>query len=234
MKSKTVRAVSAVVGLVLSMFSAKPASAQWSASTYGVAEVDTDQTLLLLAGLTAGPAGKGIQPRVGVQGYHLGYDAGTTRTNVMTIKPYVGLSNTFDDGSVSASIGYAFANKDVATPAAVSDQGNGVVAAGGWETWGTKTPLALQVLGSYNFGTSSLWTRGRATGKVREGGTGSTRFGGEVAFLNGDNYRILQPGAVLEFHSGSRVFGLGAGMKFFQGGDNSVYFKVEGSLPLAR
>jgi hypothetical protein len=235
MNSKTMRVIGVAVGL-MGMLLARPAAAQWSASTYGVAEFDTDQTLLLLAGLSAGPHGVGIQPRIGVQAYHLGYDAGSPgRTSVFTVKPFVGISNALDDGAVTASVGYAFANKDVANPtAAAADQGDGVVLSGGWESYGSKTPLALQLLGSYNFGTSSLWTRGRATGKISERSSGSTRLGGEVAFLNGDNYTIVQPGAVLEFHSGSRVLGLGAGMKFFKGGDSNVYFKVEGSTPLGK
>ena len=232
---RTIRAAIAALVLV-STIGAMPASAQWGGSMYGVAEVDTDQTLLLLAGISAGPRGPGLHPRIGVQGYNLSYDAGTERTNVFTVKPFVGLANNFEDGSVTASIGYAFSNRDADfVPAAVSDRGEGVVVAGGWETYGNTMPLAWQALASYNFGSESLWARGRATGRLREGDGASTRLGAELAFLNGDNYQILQPGAVLEFKrpSGSN-FALGAGVKLFEGGENAIYFKLEGGLPFGR
>jgi hypothetical protein len=215
------------------------AAQRWSSTAYGVAEYGTDETTLLLAGISAGPGGLGVHPRFGVQAYYLTFNP-NNRVNVVTVKPFVGLTNVYPGGSVSGSIGYAFTNKDSnfpAVPVSSSESGEGVVLSGGWDHWGPDAhALAYQALGSYNFGSSSLWTRGRITAplSVRSGG-GATRLGGEVAFLHGDTYRAWQPGAVLEFHdSKNRILGLGAGAKLIQGNDTEAYFKVEGVLPISR
>jgi len=212
-------------------------SAQWSATAIGVAEYDTDETLLLLAGVSAGPGGMGWSPRIGVQGYHLGFDAGASRTNVVVVRPYVGMRNGFTGGSASISLGYAFSNRDTDAPAIVADRGDGVVLSGGWDYWGTGGPFGYQLLGSYNFGTESIWTRARGTTRIQQRANGQTRLGAEVAYLSdNDNFSGFQPGAVLELHgSNGVIIGLGAGVKIFEGNDNNpVYFKLEGVLPLGR
>lgn len=226
-----------VVGAVaLAVVTPRATSAQWSATAIGVAEVDTESSLLLLAGVSAGPGGRGLHPRIGVQGYTLYYDAGT-RINVTAVRPYVGLLNVTPSYSVGVNAGYAFSNRDaIGSPVILSDRGDGFVLSGGWDYWGTGGPMAYQALAAHNFGSESTWLRGRGTRRIRgaESG-GQTRFGAEVAYLNGRGYSGLQPGAIVEFHSPrGRILGLGAGMKFFEGGGDAVYFKVEGLLPLAR
>lgn len=239
---KLTRGVTMAIALLTWMTPLSTAAGQWSSSVFGVAEIDTDETLLLLAGLSAGPGGRGLSPRIGVQTYHLSTDAGTSRSSAFVVKPWVGLVNAYEDGSVSGSIGYAFSNRDNPTTipgtqrgAAVGDQGDGVVVAGGWETYGNTSALATQLLASYNFGSSAVWTRGRATGRLSESEGGSTRLGAELAYLDGDDYRIIQPGAIMEFKRASGAsFSVGAGVKLFQAGDKPVYFKVEAGLPLGR
>jgi hypothetical protein len=226
-------ALSAVI-----MAAAAPAQAQWRATAIGVAEYDTKETLLLLAGLSASPGGQSVRPIIGVQGYHLGYDAGTAgRTNVFTIKPYVGLGNNYGSGDMYGTVGYSISNKDAAaaTPSS-NDVSEGVVLSGGWDHWGSGTPWGHQVLGSYNFGSEAFWGRGRATRRLSSGGPAQRRLGAEVAFLSGEGYSAWQPGAVLELHNGrGGILGLGAGMKFFgNNGGNAVYFKVEGVVPVVR
>src|SRR5881392_2147475 len=221
MTSKTARSAMGVCVLCLAGMSPSRVAAQkWTAGTYGVAEYDTKKTLLLLAGISGGPAGLGVKPRIGVQAYELGFDNGPGgRTNAFVVKPYVGLTNNYSGGAVSGSVGYAFSNRNekiAGGPAITSDNGKGVVVSGGLDYWGTGGPAGYQVLGSYNFGSSSLWARGRAT----------TRLGQSS---NGTNFTAVQPGALLQFYSPSgSILGFGAGMKFFQGGTNAVYFKVEG------
>lgn len=235
MISKTKGVFAVVAGLALA--SAAPAAAQWHATAIGVAEYDTKETLLLLAGLSASPGGRGVSPIIGVQGYHLGLDGGTAgRTNVFVVKPYAGLSSNYGAGSVYGTLGYAFSNKDVPVPTtSTNDIGDGVVIAGGWDHWGTGGPWGHQLLGSYNFDSEAFWGRGRVTRQIASSGQAQKRFGGEVAFLSGAGYSAWQPGAVFEMHNGrGGILGLGAGMKFFEGGDNAVYFKVEGVLPVAR
>jgi hypothetical protein len=233
---KTSRAFLLAAILLASVFKPGVASAQWAASMFGVAEYDTESTLLLLAGLSAGPRGTGLAPRIGVQGYHLGFDATPSRVNVVVVRPWVGLRNGYEGGSVSGSIGYAFSNREeqFTQGAFVPDRGDGVVLTGGWDHWGTGGPLGYQLLGSYNFGTESIWTRGQVTTRVRALNPGQVRVGAEVAYLAGENYSGVQPGAIVQFHTGGgRIFGLGAGLKYFEDSD-AVYFKVEFGLPLAR
>jgi hypothetical protein len=224
-------------GFILTVGSAAPAWAQWGASTYGVAEYDTKSTLLLLAGLRASSGGPGIGPVLGVQAYHLSYDNGGTaggRTTVLSVKPYVGLHNNFTGGSVSGTVGYAFADKDIPASTVATDVGKGVVLAGGLDYWGTGGPLAYQALGSYNFGSEFLWARGRVTTRMSQSNDGTSRVGAEVAFLKGENFDAIQPGGVFEWRKPNGLgFGIGAGVKILDG-STPVYFKVEGSLPLTR
>jgi len=237
MKRTTGRTAVAVVGLMFSTFSARPMLAQWHATGIGVAEYDTKQTLLLLAGLSGSPGGKGVVPTIGAQGYYLTFTSNAVRTNVVTIQPHVGLADNYDGGSVGASIGYSFANKEVrAVSTATGNQGSGTVLSGSWDHWGTGGPMGHQVLGSYNFGSKSLWTRGRITRNMTPGGPSQRRVGVELAYLEGKDYSAYQPGGVLEFHDPKgNILGLGAGMKFFgKGAGSAVYFKAEGVVPLFR
>src|SRR5687768_15641414 len=95
---------------------AVPAQAQWRATAIGVAEVDTESALFLLGGISASPGGsRSLSPMVGVQAYHVGFDNGSSRTNVFTAKPYVGLTSGYGSGSVYGTVGYAFSNRDEGT-----------------------------------------------------------------------------------------------------------------------
>ncbi|MEX2177913.1 MAG: hypothetical protein WD801_04325 [Gemmatimonadaceae bacterium] len=237
MKSKKAWAGLAVVALFGIGSPMASANAQMSTTAIAVAEYDTDETMLLLAGVSTGPSGMGWSPRFGVQAYHLGYDVGTSRTTVMVVRPYAGMRNNFTGGSASINLGYAFSNKDTEAPAIVADPGSGVVLSGGWDHWGTGGPLGYQLLGAYNFGTESIWTRARGTTRVQQrAGRAQTRLGAEVAYLSdNDGFSAFQPGAILELHGGNGgILGLGAGMKLYEGGSNAVYFKIEGVLPLSR
>ena len=151
-------------------------------------------------------------------------------------KPYACLGNNYGSGTVYGTVGYAISNKDtpIATPS-TNDIGDGVVVAGGWDHWGSGGPWGHQVLGSYNFDSEAFWGRGRLTRRLSMTGAAQKRFGGEVAFLSGDGYSAVQPGVIYEMHNGrGSILGLGAGMKFFEGAGNAVYFKIEGVLPVAR
>lgn len=235
MERKAIRALLCAV-TALSLSAGTAGAQRWGATAYGVAEYGTDEVALLLGGITAGPGGLGVHPRIGVQAYWLTFNP-TNRTNIFVVKPSVGLINVSHDGSIGGSVGYAFSSKDIAVPVSSAESGQGVVVSGDAEYWGPNAhSLAYQALGSYNFGSSSLWTRGRVTAplSVRANGA-ATRIGGEVAFLHGDNYRAWQPGVVLEFHNArNQILGLGAGAKLIQGGDTEGYVKIEGVLPLGR
>lgn len=209
------------------------AAAQWNSTAIGVAEFDTQETLLLLAGVSASPGGLGVAPLIGVQGSYLGFDGGADRVDVFTVRPYAGLRSGYQGGSVYGTLGYAFSNRAEDVGPVAADRGSGVVVSGGLDHWGTGGPLGFQLLGSYNFGSEAYWTRGRVTTRVNP--TGRVRVGGELALLGGDSYEAWQPGAVLEWHGGGgRILGLGAGMKMFDDADDAFYFRVEGVLPLSR
>lgn len=239
MTSKTIRATISGALVLGTLFAATPAGAQISATAIGVAEYDTEGTLLVLGGVSAGPGGRGWKPRIGVQAHHLSYDGGPGDVSVVGVRPYVGMRNLFDGGSLGVNVGYAFSNKDVDfAPAFVTDRGDGVTLSGSLDYWGRgDTRLAYQALAAYNFGTEGFWGRGRATTRLGQmrANDAQTRLGAEVAFLAGEGYSGVQPGGVMEFHTGGgRIFGLGAGMKFFEGGGDAVYFKGEITLPLSR
>lgn len=239
MMRKTGRA--AMLGALIfgSLVPAASAHAQLSATAIGVAEYDTEGTVLLLGGVSAGPGGRGWKPRVGVQAYSLNFDGGTSDVSVFSVRPYVGMRNLFEGGSFGVNLGYAFANKDVdPTPVFVTESSDGVVLSGGLDYWGTNASrFGYQALAAYNFGSEGFWGRGRATTRLGQmrANNAQTRLGAEVAFMAGEGYHGFQPGGVVEFHTGGgRIFGLGAGMKFFQGGSDAVYFKGEMTLPLSR
>lgn len=225
-----------IAGAALVVALAPAAQAQWNATAYGTAEIDTKSTLLLLAGVSASPGGPGLAPLLSLQAYHLGYDVGNERRTSFTIRPAAGLRNGYEGGSMFATVGYAFSSRnDDEAVAAAADRGDGVVLSAGVDHWGTGGRLGWQALGSYNFGSESYWTRGRVTTRVGEASPTAMRVGAEVALLGGNNYTVWQPGGVVEWRMPSGVgVGLGAGAKLFEGGESAAYFKIEASLPLSR
>jgi hypothetical protein len=225
---------------VAAMLIAGTAQAQssWNATGIGVAEYDTDGAFFLLAGVSASPGGRGVSPILGVQGSQVSFDNGPSRTNVFAVKPYVGLTNRYGSGSVYGTVGYAFSNREEGTrvlSTVTNDVGTGVVVSGGWDHWGSGGPWGHQLLGSYNFDSENFWGRGRMTRRISASGPSQRRLGAELALSAGDNYTAWQPGAILELHNGrGGILGLGAGLKLPDGGDNAVYFKIEGVLPIVR
>jgi hypothetical protein len=232
----TVITASIAAGLMLC---AAPAGAQWVATAVGVAEYDTNETLLLLGGVSVSPwGGPGVAPVFGVQAYHLSFEGTQGRTNVFSVRPSAGLRYGFTGGAAQARIGYAFTSRDTPVPVAggVGDRRRGVVLSGQVDWWGTGGPLAAQAIASYNFGSNALWTRGRLTTRIAPAGpAGQLRLGGEVAYLNDDTFTMVQPGAVLEWHTGrGPIVAFGVGRKLNDPGDDATYFKTEVVLPLRR
>ena len=236
MNGKTRRWGAFATSVVLCLGAAQAAAAQWTAVSYGVAEYDTKQTLLLLAGVSATPKGMGFQPVLSLQAYALGYDVGSSRTNVFSVRPAAGLGYNYNGGAFSGTVGYAFSNNKTTTgPVVATERGQGVDVAGEWDHWGTGGPMGYQALGSYNFGSSSFWGRGRVTTRLSQHGAEQTRAGVEAAYLSGPGYSAWQPGGVFEWHAaGGQILGLAAGLKFPNTGGNAVFFRVEGLLPLLR
>ena len=236
----------AVMAIALAVAN-EPARAQWGVTGFGVAEYDTNETVLLLAGVSMGPGGPGWSPRVGLQGYYLTYDRGAAgNADVWAFRPSVGLSRGFDGGALGLSVGYAFVSDDaddgdpVPPNTIVEDTDDGVVVSGQLNYWGTGGPVGAQLLASYNIGGESLWTRGRVTTRVASlSNDGQVRLGGEVAYMTSGSFSAVQPGGVLEWHRGNGlILGLGAGVKLIDQEnveeDDPFYIKAEVVLPLRR
>lgn len=239
MKRKPMRVV-VVASFALALVAiGRPAGAQWGVSGVGVAEYDTEQTMLLLAGVSATPGGAGWRPLVGLQTYYLTYKVPGDTRNVTSVRPYAGLQNNFPGGSLSFTAGYAFVSGESTAPplgTAVADNQDGVVLSTALDYWGTGGPLGYQVLASYGFGGESLWTRGRVTSRVRSlDGGGQVRVGGEVAYATAGDFNLIQPGLVAEWHNGTGfILGFGVGQKFVKDGDDATFFRVETVVPLLR
>lgn len=218
----------------------RPASAQWSATAVGVTEYDTEETLLLLAGVSASPRGHVWAPLVGVQAYHLTYKLPAETKTVLSVRPYLGVRKSITGGAFSLTAGYAFVSDDDAPGplgTAVADSRDGAVLSSGFDYWGTGGPLGYQVLASYNFGGESFWGRGRVTTRIAglQSGGRQVRVGGELAYATSGNFNMFQPGLVAEWHTGSGVIvGAGVGRKIAKDADDATFFRVEAVLPLVR
>ncbi|HEX6693202.1 MAG TPA: hypothetical protein VF035_00725 [Longimicrobiales bacterium] len=232
--------VKLTVAVVSMTVSVSHASAQWGVTALGVGEWDTNETLVLLAGLSAGPGGSGLSPLVGAQASWVRFETGDADVSVRTIRPYGGARYGFGSGSAYGTLGYAFQSRseDIEGPIGVigsaGDTDDGAVVSGGVEYWGTGGPLGAQALASYNLGGESLWTRGRVTTRVSSlSSGGQVRLGGEVAYLTGDGYSIVQPGGVVAWHRSTNglILSAGAGVKIPDEGDNATYVKAEVVLP---
>ena len=237
LKSKRVALLGSFVFSLIAF--AQPAAAQWNVTGVGVAEYDTEETLLLLAGLSAGPGGAGWSPLLGVQTYYLTYKVPTETKSVFSVRPYAGLRNNFPGGSMAFTAGYAFVSDDDSPGplgTGVTDSRDGVVVSGALDHWGTGGPLGYQLLASYNFGGVSFWGRGRVTTRVSQLASGGQfRVGGEVAYANSGDFSMTQPGLVAEWHNGTGfILGFGVGRMIIADADDATFFRIETVLPLSR
>lgn len=218
---------------------AQPAAAQWNVTGVGVAEYDTEETLLLLAGVSANPGGEGWSPLIGVQTYYLTYKLPAETQSVFSVRPYAGLQNNYPGGALSFTAGYAFVSGDEGTSpigAAVTDNQDGFVLSSALDHWGTGGPVGYQLLASYNFGGESFWGRGRVTTRVSQlASGGQVRVGGEIAYANAGDFSMTQPGLVAEWHNGRGfILGFGVGRKIIADADDATFFRLETVLPLSR
>ena len=211
------------------------ASTSDAQAVFGAAEFDDENTSFFLLGATL-PIGGGLgwHPYVGVSAYHLRFEGlGTTNRNVVV--PYLGLTKTMSDGSFGGSVGYAFADEDAPVAFVGAESGDGLVTQVHWNHWGSGRH-ALQLLGSFNFGTEFFWTRGRASKPLTA--TSPLWVGGEVALMGGESVTLMQVGPTIEYRFNPQFrLGGSAGFKpVLSGGSGSaVYGRVEFLwLPRAR
>jgi hypothetical protein len=204
-----------------------------SLTVYGTAGVDGAHTHIELVGATARWGDLGLHPEVGLQGYHLGFDAGADNASVWAVTPSAGASYRTPVGQVGARVGYSFQSDDNLGVPVIEGEGggSGVVASAQGNYWGPGPEL--QGIASYNFGSDYLWTNaqalvpvlpmppGRLSAGVEAGWQGQTTSGGSNA---------IQVGPVLKFSTGHNLsFSAGGGLKHFGGSstrDDTWYLRV--------
>ena len=181
----------------------------------------------------------------GVQASWLQYPTvGDETREIITVLPSVGVRRGFDGGSFQFRVGYAFrdANDDddgdvIGVPVVAADVGgDGVTNSAQVDYWGNGN-LNAQLIGSYNYGSESLWSRARLTQRLFSfSGDGHIRAGGEAAFLSGEGYDAWQVGGVVGFHpGGGTIINAGIGRKLASGaGKDATYFRAEIVLTPAR
>src|SRR5687767_874426 len=153
--------------LTAALLTAKPAQAQIGFTIFGAGEFDTDDVTFALAGVGVGLNRLGWGPVANVQAFWLEYPLAEDgpKDQITGITPSAGIRNLWEGGFLEARVGYTFANRDsddvIGAPGApVADTEDGVNTTVHLEQWGTGR-LSAQLIGTYNFGAETLWTRGR-------------------------------------------------------------------------
>ncbi len=235
MKRTTVdlaRRAMALVAVVGGVAAAGSLNAQ-DLTVYGTAGVDGNSTNIQLVGGTMRIGGLGLAPEVGLQGYRLGYDAGTENHTVWAITPSAGASFRMPMGQVGARVGYSFQSDDNGGAPVLEGAGGGsgaVIQAQG-NYWGPGPEL--QGIVSYNFGPEYIWTQAQATVPVLPLPPGRLNAGAEVVWegrTSGGGGHAFEVGPVVKFSSGHNwSVNAGAGGKFYSGDttrDNTWYAHV--------
>ena len=212
-------------------FGARPASAQLGWTVYGTGEFDTQEVIYALAGVALSPSRLGFVPVFDLQGWYLQYPAGNNENQrVLGVTPSIGLARNYNGGMMAFRVGYALTDGDVVNlpPGITADVGgDGVTNTVHLEHWGSGR-LGLQGIGSYNYGSETLWARARATHRVMGyGSDGQIRVGAEVAYLDTPTLQSIQPGILVGFQpSIGTTINLGVGLKL-NDVQNATYFKAE-------
>jgi hypothetical protein len=203
-------------------------------TVYGTAGLDGNHTNIELVGGTARFGGLGLAPEVGVQGYHLGYDVGTTgNRDTWAVVPSAGVSYRLPVGQVGARVGYSFQSNDSGGVPVLEGVGggSGVVLDAQGNYWGPGPEL--QGIVSYNFGPDYLWTQASATVPVLPMPPGRLSVGAEVVgegVTSGGSGSAFSVGPLVKWSSGHNwSVSAGAGGKFYSGSalrDNTWYAHV--------
>ncbi|HEY0673229.1 MAG TPA: hypothetical protein VGD27_13205 [Longimicrobiales bacterium] len=236
MANPHVRVALAIAALLIATH-ARPASAQLNWTVVGVGEIDTEDVVLVLAGVSVSPARPGWSPVAGVQASWLQYPIGNGEDRqIIGLLPSIGIRNGFDGGAFQFRVGYAFrdaSDEDVVVigvPPVTADVGDdGFTNSAQLDYWGSGS-LNAQLIGSYNYGSEALWSRARLTQRLADfSGDGHIRAGGEAAYLTGEGYNAWQVGGVVGFHTGGgTIINAGVGRKLASGdGGDATYFRAE-------
>ena len=227
-----VRRCASWLAVVAGMGAAGTLPAQ-SLTVYGSAGVDGAHTSIELLGATARWGDLGLHPEVGLQGYHVGYDAGASDGSIWAVTPSVGASYRSPVGQVGARVGYSFQSNDVVSANVLEGEGggSGVVVTGQGNYWGPGPEL--QGIASYNFGAEYAWTSAQAVVPVLPMPPGRLSAGAEVIWqgqTSSGGSNAIQLGPVLKFSTGHNFSITGSGgWKHFGGAsthDDTWYARV--------
>jgi hypothetical protein len=228
---------------------ARSADAQWTSlhpTFYGSAEADSRHSQIYLLGLYVGVGGLGWSPYFNVNGaslhYRLNSSVASSDQTLNAVAPTIGLAYASRTGGVSFGGGYAWVdNENPGAPGAELGGANGVTASMGAYHSGTgRRPLRTQFLSNYNFGSSYLWARGRASVPFRKSRRHPTRIGAEVVGQgggkDGSKSNTFQVGPTLEYQWTQQFRTTGAAGYKSVGGpivpsrESAAYFKLEFSF----
>ncbi|HYH83201.1 MAG TPA: hypothetical protein VEX86_25620 [Longimicrobium sp.] len=222
----------AALGVVMMAVAAGSLAAQ-DLTVYASAGLDGAETNIQLLGGTVRFGGAGLAPEVALQGYHLGYDAGTENRSVWAVTPSAGASYRMPEGQVGARVGYSFQTDDEGDVPFEGEGGggSGVVANAQGNYWGPGPEL--QGIASYNFGSNYLWTNAQALVPVARMGEGRISAGADAVWQGGtdeDAGNSIQLGPIVKFSTGRNFsVNVGAGWKTFGGGndrDDTWYARI--------
>ena len=216
--------------------SVNPAQAQLGVTVVGVGEFDTEETYLVLGGVSVSPRKEGWSWIAGVSAYWLQYPIfggiNDATRSVTAITPSVGIKNNFGSGSGSFRVGYSFKNDDDDdddnnVPAFAEGGGDGIVNTAQVDYWGSGS-IAAQGIASYNYGSESFWGRGRLAKRLFSVGAGSISLGGEAAYLDSEGYNATKVGGLVMFNAGPGTqLNAAIGRKLPSAGPDATYFTFE-------
>ena len=208
-------------------------------ATFGSAELAGfgEGSALLGGSLSSGHRGWGPIATAIVQTYRF-RDGINSHAQAFAFSPSIGLQNAMAEGSVQASVGYAFVSSDDASSAfggvvAGNETGgkSGVFASAQGNYWGTGENTA-QLIGSYNFASEYYWTRGRAAHRLAPSAT-PVYVGGELVLQGSQDFTPsifrYQVGPTIEYRV-TPDFRVGASAGYRGGNNNapgSGYARIE-------
>jgi hypothetical protein len=216
--------------------SANTAHAQLGVTVVGVGEFDTEDTYLVLGGVSVSPRTEGWSWIAGVSAYWLQYPVfgglNDATRSVTAITPSVGIKNNFGSGSGSFRVGYSFKadddDVDSDLPAFTEGGGgDGIVNTAQVDYWGSGS-IAAQGIASYNYGSESFWGRGRLAKRLLSVGAGGISLGAEAAYLDSEGYNATKVGGLVMFNAGPGTqLNAVVGRKMPSAGSDATYFTFE-------
>jgi hypothetical protein len=195
------------------------ASAQ-SIAIYGGVEAAGYGEGSAVLGTTVSPGRLGVQPYLSLLALAYRYDAGASHKTANAFAPSVGLMYSTQTHSVQGGVGYVFAadaspRTTAGTPVGAEDS---PFVTAQYSYWGDGS-RSVNLLGSYTFEPSYVWTRASALGRL---GPESRVFAGGEVGLQGSatspSFWRIQAGPAFEYRV-SNAFRIGgaAGVRFSAG-----------------